>query len=349
MEFCSSTSKYLRNKKTGQEMYETMGTFFSAPPSIIFDCQCYHYDIVHYSTRDNKGNERHHTRHEKVITYSESYYMPYYSARDVSGLFYLNCDEAYIKKKMYITLELKEEINFADNISYMDYEYYKEQFWKKNRFRDVYMDFNETRKVPGLMHHNLIKLNQNEPCFISFGWFMIFTLLTVCEFYKLYINTFFVYQQFKIRKIVSTRYDLNDPAYDIKYSKLVPQLNLITEQFKYEPENYNYINKESQLDLPTEEELELAEKYKDKIPDYKISSGDEQNKEGVIIDNPNYSSYNNNEPPSMFKPISGEIGLDQSQINVEGAAPVGFGQPDFQFNVVPQNNGDFIPNKKPRY
>ena len=67
--------------------------------------------------------------------------------------------------------------------------------------------------------------------------FMIFTLLTVCEFYKLYINTFFVYQQFKIRKIVSTRYDLNDPAYDIKYSKLVPKLNLITEQFKYEPEN----------------------------------------------------------------------------------------------------------------
>ena len=37
MEFCSSTSKYLRNKKTGQEMYETMGSFFSAPPSIIFD------------------------------------------------------------------------------------------------------------------------------------------------------------------------------------------------------------------------------------------------------------------------------------------------------------------------
>ena len=100
--------------------------------------------------------------------------MPYYSARDVSGLFYLNCDEAYIKKKMYITLELKEEINFADNISYMDYEYYKEQFWKKNRFRDVYMDFNETRKVPGLMHHNLIKLNQNEPCFISFGSFYDF-------------------------------------------------------------------------------------------------------------------------------------------------------------------------------
>jgi hypothetical protein len=276
--------------------------------------------------------------------------MPYYSARDVSGLFYLNCDEAIVKKKMYIKLELNDEINFADEISYMDYEYYKEQFWRKNRFKDVYMDFNETRKVPGLVHHNLIKISQNEPCFVSFGWFMIFTLFTVCEFYKIYINTLFVYQQFKIRKIISTRYDLNAPENEEKYQKLIPQINLITEQYKYEPNSYNYINKDTQLDLPTEEEIEMANKYKDKIPDYQISSGDEQNKEGVILDNPNYSYYNNNEPPTVFKPVSGEFGLDQSQINSQGAAPVGFGQPDFQFNIIqPNDNNEYMNNQNRRY
>jgi hypothetical protein len=285
-----------------------------------------------------------------MITYSESYSLPYYSARDVSGLFYINCDEAYIKKKLYIKLELKEEINFADEISYMDYEYYKEQFWMRNRFRDVYMDFNETRKVPGLVHHNLIKISQKDPWFVNFGFFMIFTLLTICEFYKLYINTLFVYQQFKIRKIISTRYDLNDPSNEEKYAQLNPQLNLIREQYKYDPQSYNYINKESQLDLPTQEELEMAYKYRDKIPDYKISLGDEQTKEGVIIDNPNYSNYDNNEPPKAFKPVSGEIGLDESQVNVQGAAPVGFGQPDFQFNIIPpKGNEEFMPNQKPRY
>ena len=77
-----------------------MGTFFRSPPSIIFDCQCYHYEIVHYSTRDSKGNEHYHTRHDKVVTYTESYSMPFYSARDVSGLFYLNCDEAFVKKQI---------------------------------------------------------------------------------------------------------------------------------------------------------------------------------------------------------------------------------------------------------
>ena len=251
---------------------------------------------------------------------------------------------------MYIKLELNDEINFADEISYMDYEYYKEQFWRKNRFKDVYMDFNETRKVPGLVHHNLIKISQNEPCFVSFGWFMIFTLFTVCEFYKIYINTLFVYQQFKIRKIISTRYDLNAPENEEKYQKLIPQINLITEQYKYEPNSYNYINKDTQLDLPTEEEIEMANKYKDKIPDYKISSGDEQNKEGVILDNPNYSYYNNNEPPTVFKPVSGEFGLDQSQINSQGAAPVGFGQPDFQFNIIqPNDNNEYMNNQNRRY
>ena len=228
----------------------------------------------------------------------------------------------------------------------MDYEYYKEEFWKRNRFRDVYMDFNETRKVPGLVHHNLIKIGQKEPWFVSFGWFMITTLLTVCEFYKLYINTLFVYQEFKIRKILSTRYNLNAPINDTKYSQLIPQLNLITDQYQYEPDSYNYINPESQLDLPTKEELELANKYKDKIPNYQISSGNEQNKEGVILDNPDYSNYNNNEAPLLFKKVSGEIGLDQSQINVQGAAPVGFGQPDFQFNVIPpKENDEFMSDK----
>ena len=341
LECCSSTSKYLRNKTTGEAMYDKMGSLFRTPPVITFSCQCYHYEIIHYTKRDKDGKIHYHTRREKRITYSESYSMPYYSMRDVSGLFYLNCDEAYAKKKCYIQLKLNEEINFADEISYMDYEYYKEQFWRKNRFRDVYMDFKETRKIPGLISHNLIKIGQNDPCIVSFGWFTIFTLLTLCEFYKIYINSLFVYQKYKIRKIISTRYDLNEPLYSNKYSQLAPQLNLITEQYSYEPESYNYINQEAEIDLPTKEELERAGQYKDKIPDYKISSGNGQTQAGVIIDNPNYSNYDYSSPPPIFKPISGDVGLNEDQINEGGAAPTGFGQPGFQFNIINNNNYNY--------
>lgn len=337
VEFCSPTAKYLINKKSGEEMYEKMGTLFKAPPTITFSCQCFHYETVHYTTKDKDGNVQHNFRKEKIISYSESYSMPYYSARDVSGLFYLNCDEANAKRKSYIKLDLNEEINFADEISYMDYEFYKEQFWKRNRFRDVYMDFNESRSIPGLVHHNLIKIGENDPCIVSFGWFFIFTILTVSEFYKIYINSFFVYQKYKIRKLISTRYDLNEPLYANKYTDFVPKLNLINKQYNYEPENYNYINQEASLDLPTKEELEKAGQYKDKIPDYKISSGNGNIQAGVIIDDINYSNNDYNEPPHIFKPVSGDIGLNESQINVEGAAPTGFGEPGFEFNTIPHN------------
>ena len=340
LEFCSTTAQYLRNKKTGEEMYDKMGSLFKAHPSVTFHCQCYHYEIVHYTTKDKDGKIHHETRREKRITYSESYSMPYYSSRDVSGLFYLNCDEANSKKKCYIQLNLKEEINFADEISYMDYEFYKDQFWRKNRFRDVYMDFNETRTINGLIHHNLIKIGQNDPCIVSFGWFSIFTLLTIVEFYKIYINSFFVYQSYKIRKIISTRYNLNEPVYEEKYIKLVPQLNLISQQYNYKPECYNYVNEEANIDLPTKEELERAGQYKDKIPDYKISSGNGAIQAGVIVDNPNYSNNDYNEPPSAFKPVSGEIGLNENQINSEGAPPIGFGEPGFHFNIIPNNPND---------
>ena len=340
LEFCSTTAQYLRNKKTGEEMYDKMGSLFKAHPSVTFHCQCYHYEIVHYTTKDKDGKIHHETRREKRITYSESYSMPYYSSRDVSGLFYLNCDEANSKKKCYIQLNLKEEINFADEISYMDYEFYKDQFWRKNRFRDVYMDFNETRTINGLIHHNLIKIGQNDPCIVSFGWFSIFTLLTIVEFYKIYINSFFVYQSYKIRKIISTRYNLNEPVYEEKYIKLVPQLNLISQQYNYKPECYNYVNEEANIDLPTKEELERAGQYKDKIPDYKISSGNGAIQAGVIVDNPNYSNNDYNEPPLVFKPVSGEIGLNENQINSEGAPPIGFGEPGFHFNIIPNNPND---------
>ena len=62
--------------------------------------------------------------------------MPYYSSRDISGLFILNCQKEVVQNKAYIQLELLEEINFADNISYMDYENVKNDFYMRNRPRD---------------------------------------------------------------------------------------------------------------------------------------------------------------------------------------------------------------------
>ena len=334
LEFCSPTSKYLCNKSSDAGIYEKMGRHFRTPPEIRFHCECYHYETRHHTRRDSQGRVEHYTTRERVTTYTETYSLPYYSERDVSGLFYLNCEKAYVQKKHYIKLELKEEINFADAISYYDYERAKDRFWRRNRFRDVHFDFTESRVIPGMVHHNLIKMTAKEPCSVSFGLFFVFTLLTFSEFYKSYVNSFCVYQKFKVRKLVSTRYDLNQPV----YQGFVPQINIIIQQFEYQPQDYNYLNNQYQVQLPTEQELEMAKQYQSKVPDYQLSSGGGQIQAGVIVDNPSYSSFNANQPPAAFASVGGNVALDASQVNAQGNLPSGFGQPDFQFNIAPSQD-----------
>ena len=278
---------------------------------------------------DKDGHVNTYTTTEKVVTYREIYKLPYYSARDVSGLFYLNCERANIEKKYYIKLELKEEINFADAISLYDYEKEKSEFWKRNRFRDVFFNFWETRTISGMKYHNLIKLVPKEPCMVNFFWFFFFTSFTFGEFYKLYFESVCIYQRFKVRKLVSTRYDLNQPV----YQEFVPQIDLISEQYKYEQDYYNYKNDNYDVQLPTQEELEAAKPYQDKVPNYQISSGEGQFQQGVIIDKPGYD-FNPNEAPAEFASVSGNVALGQDQISENGAPPPNFGQADFQFSIT---------------
>ena len=331
LEFCSPTSKYLCHKSSDQGIYFQMGRHFRTPPEIIFHCECYHYETKITYTKDSKGHRHAHKQKVRVTTYTESYSLPYYSERDVSGLFYLNCDKAYAQRKKYIKLELIEEVNFADAISYYDYEHAKAAFWRRNRFRDVHFDFRESRIIPGLVHHNLVKLVNIEPCLVNYFWFFLATIITMAEFYRLYIDSISVYQKFRVRKLVSTRYDLNQPVYQV----FVPQMNLITQQYQYGPEYYNYVNQNYDLQLPTQEEIEAAKQYQNKIPDYQISSGGGQFQQGVIVDDPGYTSYNPNEAPAEFAAVSGDVALGQDQLCANGGPPPNYNQPGFQFNIAP--------------
>ena len=337
LQLCSSTASFLCNKNSDQGMYQKMGNLYMTPPEIKFYCECYHYEYRYYTTRDRNGNVYTNTTTVRVVTYRDCFIVPYYSARDVSGLFYLNCEEVQLKKKTYVQLELLEEINFADTISYMDYMSYKEEFWRRNRFRDIYMDFNETRIIPGLTQHNLIKFGENDPCYVNYFWFLFFTIITFAEFYKLFFNSFCVYQSYKVRKLVSTRYDLNQPVYQEQYLPLVPQLNLIKKTYTYEPKEYNYINTRVSVDLPTKEELEKAEKYKDKIPDYKVSIGNDAFHEGVIVDNNENSCKDYNDPPPAFAAYAGNVAISQSQINKTGAPSRDFGNNSQRVNLGNSN------------
>lgn len=309
-QFCSPTFKYLCNLHFGNSMYNKMKILFSNYPEIKFHCECYHYEKRRIVTRDKDGRETVTYRDEKCVSYIDNYILPYYSCKDVSGLFFLNISEAQAKQKFFIKLRLGLEVNFADAISYYDYNYQKEAFWQRNRFRDIYFDFHETRTLKDFKKYNLVQIGEGIPPYVGKCYFALSVFFLYSEFYRRYIDRFCVKQHFKIRKIVSTRYNLLDQQYFDMYQQLTPALNLVLNNFTYTAQETGYTNTDYKCDLPTEEELKQAEQYNSFIPQYQVSSVGGQM---VVQDIPQLEKVNYNSPPQKFEQYAG-VALNQDQI-----------------------------------
>ena len=318
-QFRSPTFSFLCNKTNTNGIKNTLSGLIKGNPTIEFYCECYHYvtTTVRYAppkkgggrkggrgkqTARRGGRRGHHgVRHttRKVVSWRETSYFPYYSARDVSGLFELDNSREKAMGKVYIKLELTPEINFADELSYMDYENFRNNFYNRNRSRDQYMTYRETRSIPGLIPYNFVCIRDEEPCGINPFLFVLFTIIPLVELYKCYINSYCLEQSFKIRKLISTRYDLNQVNQE-KYQYLIPSINVPNQQCAFESDNYTYINNDYKIKQPTQNEISEAQKYKDKIPQYQCVSYTSINNEikvGVVQDDPAYCSANISEAP----------------------------------------------------
>jgi hypothetical protein len=83
------------------------------------------------------------------VTHKESENFLYYSWRDISGLTLLDSHKVFRgPKKVYIKLELEKEIEFADDITRLDYQKQKDNFYYRNRWRDIHVDLSEVRDIP---------------------------------------------------------------------------------------------------------------------------------------------------------------------------------------------------------
>jgi hypothetical protein len=239
IEFCGPTSCSLCHKKNVEGMKEKMGKLFRTPPVIEWEYKCFHYSY---------------TTDKKKVTKKGTEKMRYYSSRDISGPFNLNCDANSISKKYYIKLELSEDISFADDLTEYDY---KKQL--KNLETDIHISYEERKYIPGMEEYYLVKIGKEEPPCVNCGLFFLFTVLTLVEFYQLYVNQFNVYQDFCIKKVISTRYNLNSGKYNEIYKDSNPFINLIKIQYKFQPSDYNYLNRD--YTLPQQEEAENPNHY----------------------------------------------------------------------------------------
>ena len=319
IEFCSPISRYLRNKNNSQGIYKKMSIYFRTPPIISWSCECYHYETHHYTTTNDKGEIEHHTTTEKVVTYTGSSAMTYYSSRDISGPFLLNCDEKNINQKYYIKLELNEEINFADSFTESDYLIQKNSFISAYKYRDAHFDFSERRYIPGLVEYNLVKIGKEEARCINSYIFFLFTMLSFAELYKFYFNSKCVYQKFTIKKTISTRFNLNGPEYEKRYQKTIPSIDLINKQYYFKPSEYNNLNNSYKVDLPSKEEVENANKNKNKIKIESINKNQisQQNYNEVVIHNKNEHNNSNSEEIQAPAILPNEEDKSSERLNVE--------------------------------
>ena len=265
LQFCSPTFQYLIHKRNDVKIYDKMKQLFNNPPLIKFVCECYHYETRTYTTYDGKGNSSTRTETVRVVTRVAQKYFNYYSSRDVSGLFKLNYDESSVTNKYYVKLELLTEFSFADAITYSDFQKDKDEFYNDNLHYDTYMDFSIINTIDGLTSYNLINITDSNPCGMSAFWFIIFSLMGIVQLYKSYINSKCIYKSFTIRKIISSRYSLTTEECNIKYKRVDPSISFEDENINLQASEFGYISKDFQLVLPTPEEIELAQKYNDKV------------------------------------------------------------------------------------
>ena len=260
MSFYSATFSYLVNTQKADSIHTLMEKLYYTPPTLTFKAISYHYETRDNTHTDSNGNIIRTTSTEKVITHTEEENFRYYSWRDISGCFLLDTDKLIKNsKKIYIKLELDFNLNFADDITKYDYELQKLNFKQRNIHRDVHLDFSENIKLSGYNQYNLIKITKDNPILLNLGFYLIFTFIfPFIEFFKIYVNSFCIDQKYTIKKIVSTRYDLNDSEILKKYEDSLPKIFIYGDKVSYDKstERNNKI-----YDLPTGEELEESSKY----------------------------------------------------------------------------------------
>ena len=290
LQYYSPTFKYLLNKDE-LSFHAKMREIFQMKPEVILKNKNYYYIEETYTYTDDDGNTKEGTRTVREWGYKTVESMKYKSFRDVSGLLVLNCGKSKKIRKAYVELEIKLEINFADTISYSDYEKAKTDFYHRKCHSGSYTQLSEEITVKGLKHHYLLKIMDKDPCTINIYWYIFFTLITLGQIYKIYFSTFCIHKKFTIRKLISTRYDLGNQEYGQNYEPMNPQISINNLKFGNEPNKYIYTNKSYNPKIPSQNELNDAKKYENKIPNYQIYNGING---GIVKDNPDFKNLNDN-------------------------------------------------------
>lgn len=253
--FISRTFKMLLSQKKSSNLESVLETLVQEKPELSFKVECYHFESNNLNA--DLGNTTIDEQKEiRTTTFAEKEIFEYYCSRDVSGPFSLNSDNIINNKYYYINLSLKFDIIFNDALTCYDYHRQKELFSNKYRWKDVHMDFIERKYLPGCISHKLYKIQNKVPFCVIWQTYIIFLVFGLVELFKLYVKSFVIQYTYTIRKIISTRENLNDS----KYEYFDPMLILSDKEISFI--NFIYLNPNYKVKTNKDEnEINNARQY----------------------------------------------------------------------------------------
>ena len=211
---CHNDLSYISSIKEGTSITDLMRKVFFTAPTKSVSVRCYHTRQEYYYSTTTVNGHRRSTRRRRTVevtTFNETFPFNYYSWKDISDAFKLRTEDFRIDvNSAFIKLELSPVIELSRDGTENDYVAFKNNLFSAHRNRDVYIQLTESQLIPGLETHSLVNVGKSIPWFFGSGWYILFTFLTCWGFYNWYFNKFCVHQEFSVRKLISTRVNLNE-------------------------------------------------------------------------------------------------------------------------------------------
>jgi len=280
--FFSKTKILLKNSNDNNSINNVMDILFHQKPVIKIICSCYHFE-----TKITPGS----IEVSKIETFNETKELDIFSYIDISGIFRLK-----ETNKSLIELELEKEIEFNDAITIYDIQKIKNKLYSKNKNKDYCIHIYLDKDIPSMKYFYLIKLSKDKNyCLLQKWIYILCVFLMIDLFYRIYLDIISSKQKFKIRKIVSSRYNVFE---NNKYSQFTPGYSIQDSQFVENRDNIGGVLDKKDLLLPTEEELKNAQIFNKLIPEYNLNeNGDIVNININLFD----TRYNIKEERNIFQ------------------------------------------------
>ena len=222
---CSATCSYLNHMTQNSSIHGYMLSLYKERPRLSFSVTCYHYETRHNHSRDAQGNERHTTKQVRVVTHSETRDFHYMSSRDVSGIFRLDSESVVVNpNKNFVKLNLKLNVRKSEDGTHDNYVEQRDRFFLSNRWRDVHMDTHESTYLNGFNEYNLVSIGDTIPISVNLCFFILSTFIGFAQFYKKYVDSFCVYQEYTVVKEISSFRNLNAQEFHCNYSQFNPSI-----------------------------------------------------------------------------------------------------------------------------